>query len=145
MRCPPLPGLLLALALAPALTFADDTVVRVTGTNLNGEAGNFVVWVYDSPDTWLSDNWRTQKILPLAGNVANGEITVELRLPPGEYALSVWHDTDDDGKLARNFVGLPKEPAGLSNNVRPRFGPPRFRDARFTVGDTPVEQRIKLD
>jgi uncharacterized protein (DUF2141 family) len=75
---------------------------------------------------------------------------MELKRPPGEYGLSIDQDINDDGRLARNFIGLPKEPAGLSNNLRPRFSPPRFtdarfRDARFTVGEAPVEQRIRLE
>lgn len=135
--------LTLLLASMPAAR-ADGPNLRVVGTGIEGEAGSFIVWVYQDADTWLGERWRTQKVVAVAGNSRNGEITVELTLPPGEYALSVFHDVDDDGKLERNFIGIPKEPAGLSNNLRPKFGPPRFKDAKFTVGETPVEQRIAL-
>lgn len=118
--------------------------LRVVGTNLKGDEGRFVVQVYEDEDTWLGDNWRTQKAVEVAGNREDDSVVVEFELPPGEYALSVYQDVDDDGKLARNFIGIPKEPAGLSNNVRPRFGPPKFKDAKFSVGDAPVEQRIRL-
>jgi uncharacterized protein (DUF2141 family) len=133
------------LALLTTGAFPADATLRVVGTNLRSDAGSFIVWVYDDPDTWLSDNWRTRKMIPVAGNREGDTITLELTLPPGEYALSVYQDMDDDGKLARNFIGIPKEPAGLSNNVRPRFGAPKFRDAKFTLGDGPVEQRIRLE
>ena len=40
---------------------------------------------------------------------------------------------------------IPKEPAGLSNNARPRFGPPRYKDAKFAITtDALVEQKIEL-
>lgn len=131
------------LMTCPSLSAAGPNL-RVTATNLQSDEGSFIVWVYDNPDSWLSDRWRTQKILRIAGNRADDAISVELTLPPGEYALSVFQDLNDDGKLERNFIGLPKEPAGLSNNLRPKFGPPKFEDAKFTVSDVPAEQRIEL-
>lgn len=131
------------LAMLPA-TFAEAATLRVVVTSVKSDAGSIVVWVYDKKDDWLSDRWRTRKVTAVAGNRSDDTVTVELDLPPGDYALSVFQDLEDDGKLARNFIGIPKEPAGLSNNLRPRFGPPSFADAKFTVADAPVEQRIEL-
>ena len=37
-------------------------------------------------------------------------------LPPGAYAVTVQHDEDGDGKLKTNFIGIPKEGVGISNN-----------------------------
>lgn len=136
-----LPVLMLFSATLPA----GDSTLRITATNVKSDEGSFVVWVYDSADNWLSDRWRTRKVIPVAGNRKDDTVTVELLLPPGEYALSVFQDVDDDGKLARNFLGIPKEPAGLSNNVRPMFGPPRYKNASFTIANAPVEQRIGLE
>ncbi|MCC7256875.1 MAG: DUF2141 domain-containing protein [Gammaproteobacteria bacterium] len=135
----------LLLATSAPAALAGDANLRVVGTGIEGSAGSFIVRVYQDADAWLGDGWRTQKVVAVAGHAKDGTISVELTLPPGEYALSVFHDVDDDGRLARNFIGIPKEPAGLSNNVRPKFGPPRFKDAKFSVGTTPVEQRIALD
>jgi uncharacterized protein (DUF2141 family) len=60
---------------------------------------------------------------------------VELRLrnvKPGSYAIAVFHDTNGNGKLDRNFIGLPSEPYGFSNDVG-RRGPPNFEAARIVV------------
>jgi uncharacterized protein (DUF2141 family) len=138
-------GLVLMLGLVVPQAPATAGTVRITATHVTSDAGSIIAWVYDSADNWLSDRWRTRKIVPVAGHRVDDSVTMEIDLPPGQYALSVFQDADDDGKLARNFIGLPKEPAGLSNNLRPRFGPPRFKDAVFTVGDQPVEQRIRLE
>lgn len=136
----------LALLLAGALAAGSATAGKLTvvGTHLESDAGSFVVRVYQDADSWLSERWRTQKVVAVAGQRRDGTVTVELLLPPGEYALSVFQDLDNDGKLLRNFLGMPKEPAGLSNNLRPKLGPPKFRDAKFTIGEVPVEQRIEL-
>jgi uncharacterized protein (DUF2141 family) len=136
---------LATLALLPIAALAGEGTLRVVAADVRSDRGSIVVWVYDNADNWLSDRWRTRKAVAVAGNRADDSVTVQLDLPPGEYAFSVFQDLDDDGKLARNFIGIPKEPAGLSNNVRPKFGPPRYKDAKFTIGDTPVEQRIELE
>lgn len=139
-------ALVLALLgmLAPWLA-ADAATLRITATNIQSDAGSLIVWVYDKADDWLSERWRTRKILAVAGNRVDDTLTLELELPPGEYAFTVFQDLDDDTRLARNFIGLPKEPSGLSNNLRPRFGPPRYKDAVFTLGEQSVEQRIRIN
>lgn len=136
----------LALLLAGTTALAaDDANLRVVATNVTSDQGKLYVWVYDKKDDWLSDRYRTQKSVAVAGNRQGDRITVELLLPAGEYALSIFQDVNDDGKLERNFIGIPKEPAGLSNNLRPKFGPPKYRDAAFqvTVGAV-TEQKIEL-
>lgn len=61
--------------------------------------------------------------------------TVELRIrnvKPGSYAIAVFHDVNGNGELDRNFIGLPSEPYGFSNDVG-RRGPPNFDAARIVV------------
>jgi uncharacterized protein (DUF2141 family) len=54
-------------------------------------------------------------------------------LPYGAYALVVLHDEDDDGALARGWLGLPAEGLAFSNGARVRLGPPSFQEARFAL------------
>ena len=134
-----------ALLLGTAATAADGPNLRVVATNVQSDEGKLYVWVYDKKDDWLSSRYRTQKSVEVAGNRDGDRITVELLLPAGEYALSVFQDINDNGKLESNFIGIPKEPAGLSNNLRPRFGPPKYQDAAFSVTAGAVtEQKIAL-
>jgi uncharacterized protein (DUF2141 family) len=50
----------------------------------------------------------------------------------GVYAVSIYHDADNNDKLKANFLGVPKEGWAVSNNADPHtFGPPEFEDARF--------------
>ena len=49
----------------------------------------------------------------------------------GDYAVFVFHDADNDKKLKTNFVGMPREGMGVSNNAKGHFGPPKFEDAMF--------------
>jgi uncharacterized protein (DUF2141 family) len=34
----------------------------------------------------------------------------------GTYALSIFHDVDNDNKLSTNLLGMPNEGYGFSNN-----------------------------
>ena len=57
------------------------------------------------------------------------------RVPYGKYAIAVIHDTDNDGQLSKNFIGIPTEGYGFSNNAKGNCGPPSFRDASFDFSD----------
>jgi uncharacterized protein (DUF2141 family) len=51
--------------------------------------------------------------------------------PAGRYALTVQHDENGDGKLQRNFIGMPTEGVGVSNNPG---GMPGYQKSLVTVG-----------
>ena len=72
---------------------------------------------------------------------ASGTTIVTVQgVPPGRYAAQAFHDANGNGKADRNFMGLPTELVGFSNDARPRMAPPRFADAAFAHDATP--QRI---
>jgi len=54
-------------------------------------------------------------------------------IPAGTYAIAVFHDTNSNTKLDKNFFGIPKEGYAFSNNVFGTFGPPDFDDASFEL------------
>ena len=53
-------------------------------------------------------------------------------LPFGEYAIKLFHDENIDGELNSNFLGIPTEDYGFSNNARGTFGPADYDDAKFS-------------
>jgi uncharacterized protein (DUF2141 family) len=57
-------------------------------------------------------------------------------LPFGEYAIKIYHDENGNDELDTNFLGIPKEGVGFSNNPSARFGEPGFDEAKF-VFDSP--------
>lgn len=54
-------------------------------------------------------------------------------LEPGVYAVSVIYDMDSDGELDTGIFRIPSEPIGVSNNVRSKFGPPKWKKAQFEL------------
>ena len=62
----------------------------------------------------------------------------------GEYALSVLHDENKNGKMDSNFFGIPKEGYGVSNNVNPTMRAPRFNEALFSLNESLKKLKIIL-
>ena len=59
-------------------------------------------------------------------------------IKPGPYAVAVSHDLNGNRRTDTNFLGIPKEDWGVSNNVRPNLRAPTFDEARFEVAATGV-------
>ena len=74
-----------------------------------------------------------------------GTLSFEMQLPPGRYALSVFQDMNGNRKLDTNFIGIPTEQSGSSNNAPARFGPPKFSAAEFVVGSQAIDLAIRLN
>lgn len=64
---------------------------------------------------------------------------------PGDYAVQVLQDFDEDGYMTDNWLGLPKEPWGMSNNPPIGFGGPKWERAKFTVTDSSEVVKVSLD
>ncbi|MGV9003379.1 DUF2141 domain-containing protein [Flavobacterium sp.] len=56
-------------------------------------------------------------------------------LPEGEYAVTIYHDENSDNECNRNFMGIPKEAYGFSNNIRPKFSAPKYKDCKFSLSE----------
>lgn len=65
--------------------------------------------------------------------------------PPGVYAVTVYHDRDGDETFDKNWLGVPREAWGVSNNVRPRLRAPRFDEARLDLEAGEHDVRIHVD
>ena len=58
--------------------------------------------------------------------------TIE-NVPPGTYAVAVIHDQNANGRLDKNFFGVPTEGYGVSNNRTYALSSPKWDEAKFTV------------
>lgn len=54
-------------------------------------------------------------------------------IPLGTYAIAISQDVNGNGKQDTNWIGIPKEPYGFSNNAKGKMGPPDFEDAKFEL------------
>ncbi len=89
------------------------------------------VGVFASAKDFLKD---TQTFKNYSLSVPENQTSVSLvidDLPEGEYAIALYQDLNEDKRLNRNFLGIPTEPFGVSNNIKPMFSPPSYNDCRF--------------
>ncbi len=62
--------------------------------------------------------------------------TLELLVPDlvqGDYALRFFHDENNNGVMDKNWLGIPTEAFGFSNDARVILGPPAIKDMIFGV------------
>lgn len=107
------------------------------------DGGNLIVAVFRDEDSWLELESAFHKlILPVETDSVN---VVFEEIPFGEYAISVIHDKNENGKFDMRWFPWPKpkEGAGVSNNNR-RKGKPKYDKALFTVAEDTVSLRIEM-
>lgn len=133
---------LLLLSLHSPFTFASSIQVEVQG--LTPAKGQVICNLFDSEESFLETPLRTA-IQAIEGNT-NVRLKFE-EVMPNTYAVACIHDKNKDGELDRNFMGLPKEAVGASNNAKSMFGPPKYEDAKFEVSEEEplVRMQIKVE
>lgn len=116
--------------------------IEVTVDGLRSDKGDVVVELYpDDAKGFLKSRARLGRNRVKAGPGAKVCIPAPA---PGFYALVVYHDEDGDRHLSKNFIGLPSEGFGVSNNPPPALGKPSFRAVRFQVGEGETPMRVRI-
>ena len=118
------------------LSASADTLT-VTVNNIK-KAGEIHVAVYDNAQAFEADRGEKGGAAPgitegTIEMVEPGSVTYVYELPPGTYAIGIFHDVNLNNKMDNNFFGVPKEQYGFSNNARALFGPPDFENAAFVL------------
>ncbi len=116
------------LMLVPSAIFAQADL-EVTVKNIKEQKGSIRVGLFTNEKDFLK-KVSDGKIVKVSGK----EITVVFEnLNPGEYAVSVIHDENENGELDSNMFGIPKEGFGFGNNAMGTFGPPSFDKAKISL------------
>lgn len=66
-------------------------------------------------------------------------------ISPGSYAIGVIHDENMNGELDTNWLGVPKEGYGFSNDAKGFVSAPSFDSASFEYGGEDLEMTISLN
>jgi len=123
--------------------YAEDAATSVT-VLVDGALpakGTVVVALFDSEEAFLKQSIADTTV-PLS---EDGAATATFEsISPGTYAISVFHDKNGNGKLNTNFIGIPKEKTGASNNPKQRMGPPLFEASKFKLGTEPLTLSITV-
>jgi uncharacterized protein (DUF2141 family) len=126
--------------------------LRVSVEGLRSAAGTILIGLYDSArsfdraielsdkEGFLNDPDRVAGVALRANPALEGGV-VFTNVTPGRYAIILFHDEDGNGRLDKNFWGVPTEPYGFSNDAQGFLGPPDYKDAAMELegGNRSVE------
>jgi uncharacterized protein (DUF2141 family) len=116
--------------------------LELEGKGMAGNQMRVAVYSANAQEQFPSDDKFYRGVV----NEATGDrLTVVISdLPPGKYAVAAYVDKKRSGRQDKNFLGVPKEIYGFSNDVRGLFGPPDFAAAAFDIGENAVTKSIHL-
>lgn len=137
-------SLLLPLALLAAPSFAGDLIVEVTGIR-SAEGRIYAALHQRLPDVKFPDQAGALYAFNLVAR--EGSIQVVFKdLPPGDYALTAYHDENNSGEIDSNALGIPTEGYAFGNDAVGFMGPPKFEDTAVTLaeGDASVTASASL-
>lgn len=117
--------------------------ISVMVEGIRNTKGQVYVTLQDSEQMYKSKD-QFYKVATI--EIGKGESSYTFgRIPVGTYVVTILHDENSDQKMTTNFVGMPKEGFGFSNNAKGKMGKPSFEAASFNVesGKT-ARQKIKF-
>ena len=110
--------------------FAVNIQVTIVINGITVNRGLLYVAVYSNEN----DYNRERAFISFTLQPTNTRLTHSLELPAGEYVVSIFQDTNNDGRLNTNLFGVPTEPVGKTNyNLRGRAG--NFNSLRVPVNN----------
>jgi len=136
-------GGVLFLSLSTGAAEPDKGTITVKLTGFDSDKGVAMLALFDDADAFPTKAERARKTLRVP--IANKQVVTAFQaVPHGTYAISVFHDENGNGQLDSNFLGIPKEPLGSSNNAKGRMGPPKWQDAKFPLSGPTATQNIQI-
>lgn len=104
--------------------------ISVTVTNISSQKGEIMAALFANEKAFPNDSKAAFKVAKATANGGKAILQFD-QVPPGTYAIALFHDVNGDGKLNTNFIGIPKEGYGVSNNVKNLFSGPTYKQSSF--------------
>ncbi len=141
------------LVLFAALMFANTPIasaqsscpgIHVKVLNIKNSVGNVACALFESPAGFPAEFQRyATNIMVIKIRDSQARFCF-LNIPPGTYALATVHDENMNGKLDKNWLGVPKEGYGFSNKAKAALSAPSFSDATFIYDGGTLDLTITL-
>lgn len=141
---------LLALALAlwalpaiPQVQPPPENLIHVEIDGLRNDKGQVVCSLFSSAADFPKH--ADKAVAHAQSSISSQRAVCEFPgVAPATYAISVFHDENSNGKMDTNFMGIPREGVGASNNAKGHFGPPKFDAAAFTYSGGRLDLKITI-
>lgn len=125
--------LILLLSIACSTMAQRQTTLKITG--IPAVKGQLMIGIYDNAASF-PDQSKTKKelVIPVTAKTMEIDLTKILAVRE-KVAIAVYHDANSNKKLDKNFLGVPTEHYGFSNDARGVFGPPSFDETAIKVSN----------
>ena len=119
-------------------------VIHVEVVGLRSNKGQVSCGLYSSADGFPKEGGKAvaHVLAPISEKKAVCEFS---GIAPGTYAVSAFHDENSNGKLDTNFLGIPREGVGASNDAKGHLGPPKFDAAAFHFSGGILDLKIVVN
>lgn len=145
VRCAALCAVLV-FANLPASAFAQPSCpgIHVNVLDIRNSTGAVACALFESPEGFPAEFMQfATRIMVIRVRARQARCDFE-DIAPGRYALAVIHDENMNGKLDMNWIGIPTEGYGFSNDVTASLGPPSFSAASFPYDGRNLDLTISL-
>lgn len=132
-----------ALSLPCASSMAADLDVVVD--NIRNANGFLIVALYSQGTQQAFPAQPDKALKKIQVPAKEGKQTVHFdNVDDGKFAVTIVHDENGNGTMDHNFIGLPREGFGFSNNPKVRFSLPSFDAASFAISGSPQQISISM-
>jgi len=119
----------------------EEGTIIMTIRGIENQGGIMMVALFKEDDKFLKTPSFSREV-PIS---TENEIEVVFKnVPYRKYAVSIFHDLNENGDLDSNMIMIPKEPVGFSNDYFPKFGPPKFKNAAFDLDQKEMRMIVNL-
>jgi uncharacterized protein (DUF2141 family) len=132
------------------LTFSQDNAeesitrgtLKVIVEGLKSDSGSVQIGLFNTEDSWEDKEEKFKgAIIPIKDKKV--EWVLE-NIPYGEYAVRFYHDENNNNELDGNFIGIPTESYGFSNNAKAIFSMPSYDKAKFVFDSDHTIEIIRI-
>ena len=113
----------------PSIT-EDNIQVQIDGIQF--EQGDIYLVIYDNAAAFDAQaDWCYEQTLSVSSTGS-----IDLDIPgraAGNYSIAIYHDVNGNGEMDKNFLGIPKEPYGFSQNPRAKWKAPTFEETAISL------------
>jgi uncharacterized protein (DUF2141 family) len=105
--------------------------IVVDVSNLRNTKGVCLIGLYDNAKSFSGKGEPVRKVKV---SIKEKTATAVLEnVPAGTYAIAVVHDANDNNRFDTNFIGIPTEGYGASQNKLPFAAAPKFEENKFST------------
>lgn len=115
----------------------DSLTLTINNVQKNGQ---LYVSLCTGAAEWTENGKYTFQFNAVSGENNTYKLT---DIPKDRYAIALYQDLNGNGKLDTNFLGIPKEPYAFSNNIKPVFSTPSFKQCSFEFSQ--ANQNLSID